>query len=238
MGLSCTAGNWVSMFTRYAIFYTAPPGKLSDFGASWLGWDSRAGTSTPHPKFPDLDVTRLTTVPRKYGFHGTLKAPFRLAATETEQDIKDVLGEFAGTQAPIAIDSLSLSEKHGFLALRPTGETGDLQNFAKRIVTDFDRFRMPATKAELARRRKAGLTARQDHNLLTWGYPYVMEDFQFHMTLSGPLDDVIDAAALTSLGAGLKPLLPKPFIIDGLALMGQTEDGMFHEIERALLKGT
>jgi hypothetical protein len=45
----------------------------------------------------------------------------------------------------------------------------------------------PLSDAELARRRQAPLTPEQDHLLLTWGYPWVLEHFQFHLSLSGPL---------------------------------------------------
>jgi len=32
-----------------------------------------------------------------------------------------------------------------------------------------------------------GLTARQAKNLERWGYPFVFEEFRFHMTLTGPI---------------------------------------------------
>jgi hypothetical protein len=41
--------------------------------------------------------------------------------------------------------------------------------------------------AELARRRVADLTPRQDALLQRWGYPFVLEEFQFHLSLTGPL---------------------------------------------------
>ena len=35
---------------------------------------------------------------------------------------------------------------------------------------------------------KSGLTDRQEALLTQWGYPYVMEEFRFHITLTGALD--------------------------------------------------
>src|SRR5262249_54746601 len=55
-------------------------------------------------------------------------------------------------------------------------------------VTAFDNFRSPVTPEERRRRLGAGLTNRQIENLDRWGYPYVLEDFRFHMTLTGPVD--------------------------------------------------
>jgi hypothetical protein len=34
---------------------------------------------------------------------------------------------------------------------------------------------------------RAGLSARQAEHLTKWGYPYVFEDFRFHMTLTAGL---------------------------------------------------
>src|SRR3546814_16854276 len=56
-------------------------------------------------------------------------------------------------------------------------------------VRAFDRFRAPPSETALARRRAAGLSARQEANLQAWGYPYVMEDFRLHFTLTGRITD-------------------------------------------------
>ncbi len=69
-------------FRRYALFWAPPRGSaLARFGASWLGWDAEAGELVPHPEVPrlPLPVAEITATPRRYGFHGTLKPPFRLA---------------------------------------------------------------------------------------------------------------------------------------------------------------
>ena len=48
-------------------------------------------------------------------------------------------------------------------------------------------FARPPGAAELERRRKAGLSAAQEKMLLRWGYPYVLDEFRFHLTLTGRL---------------------------------------------------
>jgi putative phosphonate metabolism protein len=237
MGLLRSLGKGKFMFVRYAIFYTPPPGPLTEFGAGWLGWDSRRGTCVAHLDTLGFDVSALTHAARKYGFHGTLMAPFHLAAGTTQGTLMNAVEAFVKTTRAATVDSLSLQHYHGFLALRPDGKINGLNRLAERIVTDFASFRAPATPDELARKRKTGLTARQDLNLVTWGYPHVLDDFQFHLTLTGRIDAETAMTLIKTLGPQITHLLPRPFRIDHIALMGQDKDGMFHEIQRYALTG-
>ncbi len=76
-----------------------------------------------------------------------------------------------------------------------------------------------------ARRRLAGLTPRQDELLLAWGYPYVFDEFRFHMTLTtrvfGAEADRLEAAARHRFAS----LLDEPVAIDTLALFVEREPG-------------
>ncbi len=223
------------MFRRYAVFYTPPPGPLADFGAAWLGWDSATGTAVEHPPVQGVDVAQITRTPRKYGFHGTLKAPFGLAPGKSPDHLAEATAAFAATGKPVRIDSLSLSAKHGFVALRPQEETAPLRMLAADIVRTLDPFRAPLTEAYIARRRATGLTARQDTQMLDWGYPYIFEDFHFHLTLTGALDEM--STVLKALHPLVAPFLSQPLIIDAITLMGQDAAGMFHQIHRYALTG-
>jgi hypothetical protein len=80
MGVSMTDDGQAG-FVRYGI-YVVPDGAFHTAGAEWLGWDSVAGIPVAHPEVPGLpDAAEvLTRTPRKYGFHGTVKPPFFLAA--------------------------------------------------------------------------------------------------------------------------------------------------------------
>jgi hypothetical protein len=62
-------------------------------------------------------------------------------------------------------------------------------------VAALDAYRRPEDAAAQAR-RAAGRTETQRHNITRWGYPFVMEDWRFHMTLSNPSADepLMDAA--------------------------------------------
>ena len=77
-------------YRRYAL-YVVPEDAFYRVGASWLGWDSVAGRATAHPGIDGLTrpVAEITATPRKYGFHGTMKPPFRLAGDVTEAALRD-----------------------------------------------------------------------------------------------------------------------------------------------------
>lgn len=226
-------------FTRYAIFYAPPPGPLADFLAAWLGWDPAAGRAVAPPVVDGLPapVADLTAAPRRYGGHGTLKPPFRLAGGKSAADLAVDVGTLAGRLAPLRLDGLELAQLGGFLALMPVGDASALGALAGAVVTGLDAFRAPAGKAELARRRAAGLSPRQEANLTRWGYPYVREEFRFHITLTGKLDSADAAATRAALAPRLAPLLPAPFEVADICLFGERAGGRFHLIHRYPLTG-
>jgi putative phosphonate metabolism protein len=226
------------MFTRYAIYYTPAPGTaLADFGASWLGWDSASGATRAHPIIDGLDVAQITATPRKYGFHGTIKPPFRLADGMTAQGLADAVADLCADATPVTLDGLHLARLGRFLALVPQGDVTALTALAARAVQELDMFRAAPNEAELAKRRTARLSAAQDAHLLRWGYPYVLDQFRFHLTLTGPLQAELAAQAETALAAPLAALDLAPYQITGLTLLGEDEAGKFHQIHRYDLTG-
>jgi putative phosphonate metabolism protein len=224
------------MFERYAIFYT-PTGPLADFGAHWMGWESAQGRSVPHPKFTDIDVASITKTPRKYGLHGTLKAPFHPAEGFDLAQLQDTAKAFATRQPAFEIGAMALSYDSDFVALRPQNPQVALRNFAGATVKMFDPFRAPLTDADIARRRHANLTVRQDQHMRDWGYPFVFDDFHFHLTLSGHLQQDTAAQVIDVLTQHLENIVSNPFAIDAITLMGQDAQGMFHQIHRYTLTG-
>lgn len=220
-------------FTRYAIYY-APPADAgwSRFAASWLGWDMETGQELPHPEVAGLDAATITAVPRKYGLHATLKPPMKLARGQTQAALEAACAVLAATQKPVALDSLHLVRLGRFLALRPVGDETALNVFAAACVTGLDGFRAPAAKASLDHRRATALTPEQDQNLARWGYPYVLDQFRFHITLTGKLPKPVLPAVEAALNERLIPLLPAPVVIRDLALMGEAPDGRFHLLHR------
>lgn len=227
-------------FTRYAIFFTPAPGPLADFGAAWLGWDARSGTCPPAPDItlPALARDDITGTPRKYGFHGTIAPPFVARAGLDQDALETALAAFCADQGPVQTTRMELARLGRFLALVPAGQSRRITQLAARVLQHFDELRTAPTAPELARRRQARLSARQDALLRRWGYPYVMEEFRFHMTLSAKLPKAKATELHGLLAPRLAPLLPAPFCLDALSLMGERPDGMFRILRRIPLTGT
>jgi putative phosphonate metabolism protein len=173
---------------RYAVFFVPPADSaLYRFGATALGYDSYSGRELPTWELPAAEWQQITAEPRRYGFHATLKAPFRLHGDASEQDLIAAFEQFAAACAPPPSFPVSIALLDDFAALVPTIAIPLVNALAERCVRDFDRFRNPLTETERNRRLAQPLTARQIAHLDRWGYPYVFEDFRFHMTLTGRL---------------------------------------------------
>ena len=224
---------------RYAIYYAPEPGPLADFTAQWLGWDAARGLTPPRTTITGLprDAESLTADARKYGFHGTLKAPFRLTGDATEGALSAACAGMAALLPQVSLRGLILQSLGGFLALVPTGDTNALAGLAEQIVLGLEAFRAPLTAAEIARRRPETLTPRQRELLASYGYPYVLDQFQFHLTLTGALSDADLAATKTALAPHLVPLLPHPFVLRDICLCAEGEDGLFRILHRYALTG-
>lgn len=208
------------MSGRYALYFAPVAGSaLAQFGENWLARPALAG-------FDAARLQALTEAPRHYGFHGTLKPPFHLAAGCDAEQLRRALAGFAARQAAFDIPSLRLAAIGDFLALIPGAETPALPVLAAACVTEFDAYRAPPEAAELAKRHAAGLTPRQAELLARWGYPYVMDEFRFHLTLTGPIVDSAERLRLVEL---LTPVVAP--------LLGQAapvrELCLFHQPERA-----
>jgi putative phosphonate metabolism protein len=174
---------------RYAIYFAPAPGSdLNRFGADLLGYDAFGGTDLP---FADgltqavPDWHDLTKDPRKYGFHATLKAPFALVPGRSEAELIAACKTFADTARPIPVITPEVAAISGFIAVVPAQYSVELNRLAADCVRDFDPFRAPLTAEDRARRNPSALTAAQLGHLDRWGYTYVMDDFRFHMTLTG-----------------------------------------------------
>jgi putative phosphonate metabolism protein len=211
------------MAARSAVYFAPAAGSaLEAFGCRWLG-RALDGASLAQPDLPDIDPARLfaiTRSPRHYGFHGTLKAPFARAAGMSPAALDEAADAFARGRAPFEVQ-LQVGALDGFIALVPAAAAPALDALAADCVEAFDRFRAPLDEAELARRRAAGLTPRQDRNLLRYGYPYVLDDFRFHMTLTERLQTPERDRVLALLAERAAPVCAKPLMIDAIALFEQ-----------------
>lgn len=216
---------------RYALYYAPERGPFATAAVRWLGWDPATSSEVAQPDL-GLNLAALTADPRKYGFHGTLKAPFRLAEGVDFEAASAAVAALAHSLAPVELPGLQFLDLEGFLALVPLGDTSALMDLAAQVVETLDPLRAPLTEAELARRRPDRLTPRQRDLLNRFGYPYVLEEFRFHLTLSGPLSQADHAALRPLAEAHFAPHLPQPFRLSDLCLFGEDEDGRFHLLHR------
>jgi putative phosphonate metabolism protein len=225
------------MSARYAIYYAPPAGSLLwQAGCRWLGSEPDTLRDLPQPAVPGLPAERvvaLTRAARSYGLHATLKAPFQLAAGCVVHDLDAALADFAASQRAFACSALALAELSGFLALRPAVRCQDLHALADACVVQFDRFRRPPREDELARRRAAGLSARQGELLLQFGYPYVLDEFRFHITLTERLAPTDRAILLPWLARYFSDALSQPLTLNDISLFVQEQsDGPFRLLRR------
>lgn len=217
---------------RYAIYF-APPEESPwwRFGARWLGRDAATGAAVEQPAVEGIDAgafAALTAAPRRYGFHATLKAPFALREGATAQALAAAVECLAAARAPFRLPPLAVERLRDFLALVPVAHESRIGDLAADCVRALDCFRAPPTPGELARRRSAGLSARQDRYLLEWGYPYVLADFRFHLTLTGSLAGIAPAQATAVVAAAtraLAGLAGEPLWLDALCLYEEREPG-------------
>lgn len=218
-------------YKRFAVYYAPPPGDFASRADLWL--------SDAAPDMPGLPraPAELTAAPRRYGFHGTIKAPFRLADGIDPNMLKVDLAALAARMPPVRMAGLRLEILKGFLALIPEGDETDLLALGAEVVSRLDPLRAPMTEAEIARRRPDRLTARQRELLARWGYPYVMEEFRFHLTLTDDLPSDLAQSTAAILGPWFAEVLPRPFDITDLCLFGEDADGRFHLLHRYPLTG-
>lgn len=224
---------------RFAVYYAPRQGEFASRTAAWLGWNPETGREIAQPDLPGLPrpASGLTRDPRRYGFHGTLRAPFRPGEGISPDEARATVEALAARLAPVTCDGLRMADLHGFLALIPEGCEVALQALAAAVIEGTNPLRAPLTDAEIARRRPDQLSPRQRELLDLWGYPFVMEEFRFHLTLTDKLPEDQRGPVSAVLRDHLLPVLPRPFVIEDLCLFGEDTDGRFHLLHRAGLSG-
>ncbi|MDW8445270.1 MAG: DUF1045 domain-containing protein [Acetobacteraceae bacterium] len=186
---------------------------------------ARRSIHEPEPIATREDHARLIADAARYGWHATLKAPFRLAEGESEERLDEALQDFAAQRSAFPAPRLVVSSLAGFLAVVPAEPCPPLSALAEKTVRAFDRFRAPPTEEELARRQAVGLTPRQQSLLATWGYPYVMDEWRFHMTLTARLPSEHEKPLRIALAERFAYALAAPLAFRELALYVEPAPG-------------
>jgi hypothetical protein len=225
---------------RYAVYFCPSPD--SDWGlagAQWLGRCAITGKTSQQLEISGIDselFRSLTSDPKRYGWHATLKAPFKLAPEHEVGELLLKLHQLAKSLKPFDLPKLEVSSVGGFLSLRPKIASDELDAAAAMCVRDLQSFSLPLTEKELTRRRnKAELTPEQDKLLVDWGYPWVLDEFNFHFSLTGSLDSV-DAKTEKKLIQAAKHHFQNLSIcrFDRIALVIEPEAGKDFEVIKLL----
>ncbi|HSO48774.1 MAG TPA: DUF1045 domain-containing protein, partial [Rhizobiaceae bacterium] len=224
----------------YAIYFAPGPGTdLARLASDWLGRDAynNAPVEQSVPAGFSLSaMAELTADARRYGFHATIVAPFRLAPGANEKDLLQALDEFTAKRAPFEIAHLVLGRLGPYFALVPDTAPQALGQLESDCVEHFQPFRSPLAADDIARRKPDTLTPAQRQNLERWGYPYVREEFRFHMTLTNAVPQDRRDAVQPALEAHFAPVIAKPLLIDRLAVFLEPGPGApFHCIHTSLL---
>ena len=204
---------------RYAIYYSPDPGSpLAAFSSAWFGPESKLKSALDRSY-----IDSITTGPRRYGFHGTLKPPFELNPLLSLDGLLEAARIFARTVTPVELPPLELDVIGKFLALTPTSDSAALEKLAAACVRGFEAFRVPMTAEQIIQYKQNKLTVHQEQMLKHWGYPYVMEEFRFHMSVTDRIEDNDERdRVMAEIAKIAAPVIGKPLSIRALTLFRQT----------------
>jgi hypothetical protein len=225
---------------RYAIYFVpSAHSNLYRYGSSVLGYDCYTGNAAGFPGKPDgaaVNWNELSNEPRRYGFHATLKAPFHLLPSHSEQQLINALANFARLGHAVYAFVPAVRLLSDFFAVVPQHHELGIDALAASCATIFDAFRAPITPEERARRIALKLNDEQIRNLDRWGYPYVLSQFRFHMTLTGKIPAPRRKAVLAALQRVFRESAIEPSItVDRVALVKQeTPDSRFRAVSEAV----
>ncbi len=227
--------------SRYGVYFCpSPSAPLYDQGSQWLGRDAVTGAAI-EPNLPDHirheDWLRVTDSPRRYGFHATLKPPFRLADNATFEDLHAALSEFAYTHDAFYAPLLEVGALGRFLALILSAPSEEFSRLAADSVSYFDRFRAPATEEETTQRLRGSLSPSERAHVLRWGYPYVFDTWKFHMSLTSSMHTKSLSLFEPYLRSRFASACEHPMLIDSICIFHEAFPGAaFRLLDRVRLR--
>src|SRR5262249_11713231 len=132
-------------------------------------------------------AARAVKSPARYRLHATLKAPLRLREGMNAEDLQKALDSFCAARRGPSGGTLALAIFQNYLGLVLPARTADIDWLAAECVTHFDRFRAPLDGTDRDRRAEALFSPLEQAYFESFGYPYVLSAFRFHISLAGPL---------------------------------------------------
>ncbi len=227
--------------SRYAIYFSPKPDcDLFRLGSHWLGRDAIAGERLDPALSNGLSRVEWRTAtesPRRYGFHATLKPPFRLATGSTYDELRNAVRTFAASYKSFAAPPLTVGTLGRFLALTLSTPSTEFSALAAECVRTFDYFRAPASDEELALRLRDSMSDQERQYVRLWGYPYVFETWKFHMSLTGSLPKEKLPHLEEALVERFAPVCGQIFPVDSICIFHEPVPGSpFRLVERADLR--
>lgn len=213
------------MPARYALYFSPEDtSSLGLYGKTILGRTARSQrTDDASSSFNDQARWHsLTRKPAHYGFHATLKAPFELMAGSQLTELTSLCRQLATRLEPIELAGLAPGKISNFAALSLRWQPDTLTALARDCVEALEPVRAPISEQDIQRRLHQPLSDRQLLQLKRYGYPYIFDDFQFHMTLSDQLS-ASDADYLLWLEQEYTQLVTSVPVLDRIALYTQSD---------------
>ncbi len=210
---------------RYSIYYTPKKNSLFEaLGSSLLGRDLY-GKEIMRPSFKwnfKNSLEEITKSTRHYALHATMKAPFELSKEFSERDLCESLETFCNNQELFELPKLEVGtiRDSNFIALKLSDTCENLASLEKNIVTKFDKFRAELKQEDIERRKY--INEKQKEYLLEFGYPFIFDEFCFHISLTDNISDNEELQKMIEFFSNyFEVVCEKNENFDGLALFYQ-----------------
>ena len=230
-------------YKRVAIYFLPKKNSsLENFGKNLLGRDINKKKKISLTRRQKYFINRGFTYfdelkdyceqPAKYGFHATLKAPFRLKRNVKTKNFYDVISHIAAQHSRFKIKGLKIvySKKFTFITSRKPNKL--LINLENDLVKHLDTFRAELNKTEIKKRIPDSLTFKQNKYLKEWGYPFVFDQFKFHMTLMNQNNNKLSNKQKLELEKLIYKISNNVIEFNEISLLGENKNDHFEEIKR------
>lgn len=229
-------------YSRYAIFYAPPKeSNLEEFGRYWFGWDPLNAKLINNKRRINylnrfgiknlINIDKNVLIAKKYGFHGTLIPPFKLNKNYSTNTLFKKTEEIAKKLKKFKFYKFKLKKINNFYAFVQNKKNNNINKLSNRLVRELFKFRSPLTKKEIDRRNPSKLSKLQLNILYKWGYPYLMSEFNFHMTLASEVTGNKLYLELKKIERNKEIILNEINNFDKIYIFGENQKGMFENLE-------